>query len=148
MMDALNISELRAKIAASRKLLDEQERALDLVEALASGSTAPMVAVRQSNEPSKSGNVQIPQLPQMPQLPRSRVPRSQKEILKEAIAKFDGKEFTVGMLDDVLMQSGNRFEGEKPRSRIAVLMGQLVDENFIKRTQEGGGNVPHRYQKA
>ena len=147
-MDALNISELRAKIAASRKLLDEQERALDLVEALARGGMAPMATVRQSNEPSKSSSVEIPQLPHMPQLPRTRIPRSQKEILKEAIAKFDGKEFTVGMLDDVLVQSGNRFEGEKPRSRIAVLLVQLVDEKFIRRTQEGGGNVPHRYQKA
>jgi hypothetical protein len=71
----------------------------------------------------------------------------QKQLLKEAIDKLGGEEFTVNMLNNVLIKDGNKFDGHKPQNRITVLLGVLMTEGYVMRTFEGGGNVANRYRK-
>ena len=71
----------------------------------------------------------------------------QKQLLKEAIDKLGGDEFTVNMVNEVLIKDGNKFDGHKPQNRIAVLLSVLLEEGYVVLTQQGGGNVPKKYRK-
>jgi hypothetical protein len=147
-MDNGYFDRLRAKIAESRKRLDEQEHALDLVEAM-----AKMGDLMQPTLPSVAPAPAAVQRPTVKRIRRS-APQAaknerppQKQLLKEAINKLGNEEFTVNRVNEVLIESGNGFDGHKPQNRIAVLIGQLVKEKFIEQSFQGGGNVPHRFQR-
>lgn len=143
MESAKILGELRAKIAANRKELEEQEHALAVLErmlAQSSPSASPNVGV------VGVGPLGSPIAPSFSQA-TSGAKISQKEIILSAIQTMEGREFTVTMVDEILKKNGNGFEGKNPKNRISVILGALVDEEVIKQTHTGGGNVPHRYQK-
>lgn len=150
-MDQMNFDRLRAKIAESRRMLDAQERALDLVEAMTKMSDLTQPNLPGMSEPPTS--VQSRPIVRVrraapPTQRKSKVERPpQKQLLKEAIDKLGDEEFTVNMLNDVLIKDGNKFAGHKPQNRITVLLGVLMTEGYVKRTFEGGGNVAKKYRK-
>jgi hypothetical protein len=134
------INELRAKIAANRKQLEEQERALVVLEQM---MAQPLYSEVFQDATAKSGPPSNLALP-TPMVVASK--KTQKEIVCEAIDALNGQEFTVATIANILERTGKQFEGQNPRNRISVVLGSLEDNKVIRKTFTGGGNVPHRYK--
>jgi hypothetical protein len=148
-METLNFDYLRAKIADARRRLDEQERALDVVQAMTEGVANSQFSL------NKDGSVPASVLSAVAAKTIDRVSDdlmasrpTQKEILKAAIVKLRGSEFNVSMIHEVLIEEGNAFEGNKPKNRITVVLHQLIQEKFVIQTFVGAGKIPHRYRQA
>lgn len=139
-MEPLNFVELRAKIAASRKILDEQERALNVVEEMVRSGDAPQA--------TGNGRLQLAEREFSVRVPStSLIKPSQKQILKNLISTLGGAEFTVTKVHDLLVEQGNGFEGDRPKGRIAVVLNQLMNAGYIEQTEVGTGKIPHRYKQ-
>lgn len=135
------ISELRAKISANRKQLEEQEHALAILEQMMAQPTYSSVF-----QPPEQADQAISLTLPLTTVPASVKP-TQKEIIKNAIDNINALEFTVASISDVLDRTGTQFEGKNPRNRISVVIAGLEADGVIKKVFKGGGNVPHRYQK-
>ena len=135
------IKELEMRVAAKRKELEDEERALETVR-------------RMIKEPS---NVQSPSIAPKAQIEAIKfedlldsVEKIKKHTLgddvRNVVSQFGDHEFTVAHIHAALNRIGVVVDAKSPRARIGIVLAKLLEEGFVVRVAEGGGNVPHRYQ--
>ena len=120
------ISALRRKLHAERKLLEERERAVTVVEQM----------LREEAGGKK---------PSLPLILRRQTGTTFKDKVKNAVSSSD-QEFTVADIETILKASGVPLPKINPRSRIAMIVQELHEGHEIERTFEGSGRNPHRYK--
>lgn len=140
------LAELRAKIEVSKKTLDEQEKALKIVEAMmgvsvTSAATTPTPAItvpttsESQSEPIELNSLVIPP-----------PPVTLKDEVIDIIKRLGDQEFNVTHIDTLLKRMGKVVTGKSPKSRISMAISSLVESGMLVKTFEGAGHVPHRYK--
>jgi len=141
------LSELRKQIEANKRLLEEQERALTVLEKMM-GQSSGVVIIPDNDQASPSnlpsGGINLGELDVAENGDR----QSLREQVCEFIRRFGDQEFTSAHIFAALKKAGIVVNGKYPRSRISMVLSKLEDEGALKRTFTGGGNVPHRYQSS
>lgn len=133
------IQELKEKIERSKLILQEQEKALQIVEAMLSDKTyIPTHGVNQADNIEIS-NKQI----MLDSLPTH---STFKDEVFEIIKKLGDQEFNVVQIESVFTKIGKPVTGSTPRSRISMSLSKLIADGKIIRTFQGSGHVPHRYK--
>ena len=68
------------------------------------------------------------------------------EIIWELVAKFEGNEFTVSKVDEVLAHKNITFTTNNRRAFIASVLNRLEKSGRIERTSCGSGSIPNRFR--
>lgn len=124
-----DIIALRKRIAVDRARLEEEERALEVIER--------RLRMEQSAAPQ-------------PRLDLGE-PRETKQTfagaVRDAVNKFTVEEFDVPMIETLLKGMGVPLPEKYLRSRIAMEVQLLASQGAIRRTFQGKGSTPHRYRR-
>ena len=123
-MATIDLKAQRALIAAKRRELDDWERALNTVERQAE-SIGPRITAAPPAELGESGLTNAARL---------------------AAPMFGDQEWSVPDLEKLLTEHNVQLPRNDPRSRLAMIVKQMVDEKLIERTAEGSGRIPHKYR--
>lgn len=125
-----DVIALRKRIAVDRARLEEEERALAIIER----------RLRQD----QSGQQQQPALPLEDTGPKK---KSFAQAVRDSVANFShDEEFDVPMIETLLKGTGIPLPEKYLRSRIAMELQLLLANHVIRRTFQGGGSIPHRYK--
>lgn len=134
------IDELKAQIAKSKLLVQEQEKALQIVEDMLSSGAAEKYSDNETHK-ATDGHDELIKLDS---------PTNQPTLKDEVIAiiqKLGDQEFTVAQIESLLNKMGKIVTGTAPRSRISMILSKLTDEDgMLFRSFEGAGNIPNRYK--
>lgn len=68
-----------------------------------------------------------------------------KANVEDAIEAFNGREFTVPMVEKTMHSRGIRVNGDS-RGRISLTLSKMFKSGVILRTREGAGKTPHTYK--
>jgi DNA-binding transcriptional ArsR family regulator len=138
------LSELRRQIEANKALLEEQERALMILETMMGYSSKPVVA---ANVPAPNVPVQnsLIELGELDSGINGDKPTLRTQIT-EVIERLGDQEFSVAHIDAALKKMGIAVNGKYPRSRISMVLAKLEESGALVKTFTGGGNVPHKYK--
>lgn len=72
--------------------------------------------------------------------------RTLTDDVRDVVRRFGTQEFTVAHVEAAMKRLGIEVVGKTPRSRIALAVTKLCEEEILVRSFVGGGNVPHRYR--
>ncbi|HEY3698304.1 MAG TPA: hypothetical protein VGK97_03165 [Spongiibacteraceae bacterium] len=138
------ITQLRRAIEEGRKRLEDQERALVVLESmLPKRVTSNPIGVNLISSVDDGGIIDLAEI-------EIDSPRGKRRTLvddvRDLVKRFGGQEFTVAHTEKVLNNRGIEIPGKLPRSRISIVLGKLEEEGVIVKTFTGGGNVPNRYR--
>lgn len=125
-----DIVVLRKRIEIERKQLEEQERALKVVEEMLRGQ--------------KGHNGHQPEL-NLPHAPLVRTGFAQG--VRDVVKQFGESEFTVAGIEDLLKTKGVQLPKKNSRPRIAMVLQAMVKKKQIKVSFEGTGSTPHRFKR-
>lgn len=134
------IAELEMRVAAKRKELEDEEKALAVVRRMMGQplTSATFVIEKQQSEQIKFEDLV------------GSVEKSKKRTLiddvRDVVMLFGDNEFTVAHIEAALKKTGVAVDAKNPRARIGIALSTVVDEGSVVKTGEGGGNVPHRYK--
>lgn len=126
-----DIASLRRGLAAERKAIDERERALDLVE--------DMLRKKAPAQQSGAGNGVPPQTPPEPG-------GFTETVRRVVTTSFGASEFSVADIEAAMDTLGFPLPKKDPRSRIAMVVKEMLDDKKIVRIFQGEGRTPHRYK--
>lgn len=135
-----DLVDLRQQVAESRKRLEEQERALSIVEQMLAdkpGQAAPTPA------PNTEVKVDLSALELEARSPQRETLPDQVKSLK---ASFGSQEFEVKHVEAALKKMGKTIAGKSPRARIAMVLSGLESSGEVVRTYKGVGSAPHRFR--
>ena len=120
-----DIVSLRTKIERDRKKLEEQEKALRVLEAMIQeeGDTAQSQIV--------ASNIEINPF---------------SVAVRDATTHFNGHEFTVGNIEDLLKNQGIKIPQKYARERISTILKRMAEDGRISVTYKGTGSQPYRYR--
>lgn len=121
------ISQLRKKLAYERKLLEDRERAIAMVEQMLL-------------EDSGQGSLPLPGI-----APEKR--HGLQKNVKHVIEQLGNSEFTVADIEKRFKDWGLLLPKKNPKSRIAMVLQTLRERDEIVRTSAEPG-APHRYKVA
>lgn len=142
MSDATNaLLELRTKIDANRRLLERQEQALSVMEEMMGISSVKEVTKTQTFDFYRSG-IDVSTL-NVADLSKR---KTFKQEIIDAINLYKNQEFSVPHVHETLGLMGIKVNGAQPRARIALILSELEREQFIKKTFQGKGSVPNKFQ--
>ena len=135
------IKELEMRVAAKRRELEDEEKALAVVRRMMGQPLAPATVGGESK-------------PEFEQIKFEdligSVEKTKKRTLidevRDVVSRFGTNEFTVAHIEAALKKTGVAVDAKNPRARIGIALSTVLDEGLIARTAEGGGNVPHRYK--
>ena len=130
-----DIEELKAEIEADKKALAGKEAALKFLESKQGKPPTKASTSTTANE----GIIALDEL--IPDVTRNSLVNDVKNVIK----RFGGQEFSVAHVDIALTQQGIKIKGKLPRSRISIALGKLEEQEVIRRTFKGAGNVPNKY---
>lgn len=132
-------AELEKRIAAKKRELEEEERALAVLKR----------TMARSVDNTYSNTIIPPESIRFEDLVGS-VEHTKKRTLlddvRDTVSKFGSNEFNVGHVDAALQKMGIKVDAKSPRARISLMLGKLVEEGFLTMTFKGAGNVPNRYK--
>lgn len=135
------IKELEMRVAAKRKELEDEEKALAVVKRMMSQSSGIQPAVAAPKEQLES--IKFEDL-------IGSVEKTKKRTLidevRDIVAQFGKNEFTVAHIEAALKKTGVAVDAKSPRARIGIALSNILEEGFVIRTFDGAGNVPHRYK--
>ncbi len=138
------IERLRIEIDMLRKELSDKEAVLQYLE-LRKGKQAVIPREFIQNINSNLDNLQL----DVDELlaPSTGSPTLVDQV-KNAISRFDTKEFTVAHVEAALIRLGaiHPDVSKTVRPRISSILAKLYDNKELDRTFKGKGNVPHRYK--
>lgn len=143
-----DILELRMKIENDRKKLEEQERALLILEQMLNEQFPQPQPVAPAPETSTLGAQSS--LIKLEELSVANVQerRTLADDVWDVAQRFGEQEFTVPHVEAVLKQLGREINAKAPRARIAMVLGTLEERGQVIRTFKGTGSVPHRFKVA
>ena len=135
------LMEFEQQIAANKKDIEEQERALAVLRrTMARGADQSLLFVPGVQ---KVGKIIFEDL-------LGSVEKAKKRTLidetRDIVAQFGNHEFTVAHIEAALKKTGKVVDVKNPRARIGIALSSLLEEEFVIRTFDGAGNVPHRYK--
>lgn len=133
------IKELEARIAAKRKELEDEERALATVRRMIEQPS--LIPDNQTQQADNKGQINFEDLVGKVERKRTLI-----DEVRDVVKKFGENEFTVAHIEGALNKLGIPIDAKNPRARIGIAVANIVDEGLIVRTATGGGNVPHRYK--
>lgn len=135
------IAEFEKRIAANKRELEEQERALAVLKRTMG------IAASEQQFPSdiKEKTTDILNFDDLVGTIQKSKKKTLADEVKNIVSLFGSNEFTVTHVEAALKQRGIEIDAKNPRARIAIALGQIAEEGFVKRVFEGAGNVPHRY---
>jgi hypothetical protein len=139
------LHELRRQIEANKALLEEQERALMVLETMMGYSTMPVNGVRPllaSNASVQNGMIAVEDLDNEADGAR----RTLRTEVTDVINRLGDQEFSIAHIDAALKKMGVVVNGNYPRSRISTILAKLENEGILIKTFGGSGNVPHKYK--
>ena len=55
------------------------------------------------------------------------------------------EEFTVAILEEIMLRLGAKLPTKSPRARIAMSLSTLIKKGLVKRIYTGSGSEPHRF---
>lgn len=138
------IERLRIEIDLLRKELSDKEAVLRYLE-LRNGKKAVInhEAIQNIKSDSENLHFDVDEL-----IMPSKGPRTLVDDVKDAIARFGNKEFTVAHVEAALIRLGAIKDGADKvvRPRISSILAKLYDAKELDRTFTGKGNVPHKYK--
>ena len=121
------ISQLRKKLSYERKLLEDRERAISIVEQMLREDgvqvSLPLPGIALAKQHGLQGNV------------------------KHVIEQLGNIEFTIADIETRFKGSELPLPKKNPKARIAMVLQTLRERNEIVRTFDGAG-APHRYKIA
>lgn len=124
-----DIISLRTKIETDRKKLEEREKALRVVEAMI-------------QEESASAQHQETLAFEAPTDTRINV---FSVAVRDATTHFEGLEFTVVNIEDLLTSQGIKIPQKYARERISTILKKMVEHGLVS-VSKGTGSQPHRYR--
>ena len=131
-----DLEELRNKIAEERKKLEEQERALLILEQKLVNEAPTRIKPTEQSETFNLGELNVPTSNM------STLTDSVRALLK----RIGCQEFTVADIEALLKQKGVELGGKAPRVRIEMALSDLVKEGEAIRTFRRVGSRPHRFK--
>ena len=152
-MYQIDISVLRKSIADQRQKLDEQERALNVLEEMLALPTPIQTRTRgilndAANKLSSGTATATAVTGGILNRAFSERKRSLAEEILDIIKDFRGIEFTVPDVENELNKRRVIIKGKSPRAQIAVNMGTLEKRGKVIRTERSLGNNPHKFRLA
>ncbi len=133
--------ELETRVAAKRKELEDEEKALAIVRRMMGQS--PIHVSIPEEQKNQIGQLKFEDL-------AGSVEKTKKRTLidevRSVVMHFGVNEFTVAHIEAALKKTGVVVDAKNPRARIGIALSTVLEENIIVRTALGGGNVPHRYK--
>lgn len=132
--------ELEKRIAAKKKEVEEEERALAILKRTMARGPVPQEI---DNSATWGDRFKFEDL-------LGSVEKSRKRTLisdvREVISQFGNNEFTVVYVEAALEKKGIVLDAKSPRARISIALAKLVEDGTVIKVGEGGGNIPHRYK--
>jgi len=132
------LAELRKKIEDNRKLLQEQEHALEVLEKMMGIPSTQGNSLSSIAASSSSVSIVLGELD-------GAKPTLNAQV-SGVLSKIGDQEFTAGHIESALNRAGITVNGQHPRARIAMVLAKLQENGEIERTVSGTGKNPHRYR--
>jgi len=131
-----DVAELRARVEATRKELEEQEHALRVLERMLASDKPLAHAAAPERSIVRISDLKV-------DLPHE---SSVSADIRSAVCKMGDQEFSVPHVEAILQGEGKMPKGKAPRATIASFMAKFVEEGLLERTFAGKGSQPHRYK--
>lgn len=124
-----DIVALRTKIERDRKKLEEREKAVHVLEAMIQEESAS--AQHQETLAFEPSDTQI---------------NAFSVAVRDSTTYFEGHEFTVVNIEDLLTNQGIKMPQKYTRERISTILKKMVKHGLISITYKGAGSQPYRYR--
>jgi len=135
------LKELEGRVAAKRKELEDEERALAIVRRMI--GQPPSMQSPGMVPKEQVGAIKFEELLDSVEKIKK---RTLIDDVRDVVSQFGQNEFTVAHIEAALKKMGVVIDAKSPRARIGIVVAKLADEGFVVKVAEGGGNVPHRYK--
>lgn len=135
------IEEAEKQVAIKRRALEEQENALLVLKKMASETLIQDSSVITPAQPQEDIKFD--------DLFTGGIARKKSQLvddIRKLVSQFGQNEFTVDIVKAALDKVGVVINAEKPKPRISVALGKLVDEKILKIVVKGAGNAPNVYK--
>jgi len=141
-----DIAELRARVAETRRQLEEEEAALKVLERMLEREQGSKNAGFQRAWKSKTKEIQQISLDDLELDFSEEQPETLVDSVKQVIPIFEGREFTVPLVEKALKAQGKVIDADNPRTRLSTVLSRLAKSGYITRTFKGKGSVPNRFK--
>jgi hypothetical protein len=131
------LKEFEKRIAANKRDLEEQEKALAVLKRTMGQSLSSVTSGTIREEAKFDDLFNGKELSKK---------RSLVDDIRDVVGQFGSNEFTVAIVEAALAKTGVIVGSEQPRARIAVALGKLVESKAVSISFKGAGKTPNIYK--